>query len=209
MLNTMVQLQGLRPIPARNPEISARRRREFMAAAQAPAKGQAKSAADASPTWWQGVVATLSGLFNPSAPHPVPVGLLALLLVFIVAGMLGTFGVTQAAAALPGEILYPVKTATENAAFLLARDPETRDALLQGFAEERRLEAAAIRDLKRPVQRMQVQGVIEQMGDGEWRVNNLPIIITGETVSKANRWSAPTSRRSSAPPETDRWSPSS
>ncbi len=89
-------------------------------------------------------------------------GLLALLLTFVVVGMLGAVSVTSSAAALPGDFLYPVKTATESARLLLTRDAAARDALLQDFAAERLREVEAIRDLKRSVQGMRLSGVIER-----------------------------------------------
>ncbi len=181
LLATMAQLQGLRPVPPRAPAVAMQRRRAFMTSAYALAAEKDAPASGGLTGWWQSLVVALSGLLRPTAPRPVPVGLLALLLTFIVVGMLGTLGVTTSATALPGDLLYPVKTATERARLLLTRDAPTRDALLEDFAAERRREAEAIRDLKRPVQNLRLQGVIEQTADGTWRINSLPVIINDQT----------------------------
>jgi outer membrane biosynthesis protein TonB len=181
LLATIAQVQVLRHAPERAPEVAARRRQTFMISAQALAREEAERAVGGPLAWWQGFVAGLAALFRPAAPRTVPVGLLALLLIFIFSGMMTTYGVVASADALPGDILYSVKTATESTRLFLARDPAVRNELLQAFEAERLQEAQAIRDLKRLVPRMVLKGMLEQTADDDWRLSGLPIVISPET----------------------------
>ncbi len=180
LLATVAQLQELRPVPARAPEMAAQRRAEFMAATRAlpPARNDASAGLL---LWWHTTIAGLVQIFRPATPRAVPVGLMLLLIGFIAAGLLGTLGVTASADALPGDLLYPVKTTTEDVRLFLTRNPAARDALAESIAAERRQEAAAIAELQRRVDRLRVEGIIEQVGDDAWMISGLNVRIGPDT----------------------------
>ena len=63
----------------------------------------------------------------------MPVGLLAAMLVVILAGVLVTGGVTASAKSLPGDLLYPIKTSSERVQLFIARDPMVRSGPRAGI----------------------------------------------------------------------------
>lgn len=71
----------------------------------------------------------------------------AVLLVAIVAG--GTL--TTSASSLPGDVLYPVKTAAEGVRLTLARDPDAVADLHLEFAQRRLEETRALAEAQRPI----------------------------------------------------------
>ena len=75
----------------------------------------------------------------------MPVGLLAAMIIVILAGVMVTGGVTASAKALPGDLLYPIKMTSERVQLSIARDPLVRSVLEQEFAGRRYQEATGCR----------------------------------------------------------------
>jgi len=182
LLSTILQLHMLRPVPSRTPELMAARRAEFALAAGQLARDRSSSGrASPGASWLESFLVGLGSIFRPVAPQRVPVGLLAMLVIIMIGGLVGTVAVSASAEALPGDLLYPIKTATENARLALTRDLTERDALREQFNEERRREAASLVELKRSARQIPMVGVIERMDETEWSVSGLQIEIGPET----------------------------
>ena len=168
LLSAVVQVRGLRPVPARSTAAVVQGRAAFMAAAyaMAPAPRQAPSQSwgERIGAWWQGLLAGLALPTDGSfLPRSMPAGLMAALLIVILTGVLTTGVVATSAHALPGDLLYPVKTAVENVQVLITRDPEDRGTLLVEQANRRVDEAREIVKLGRPVLNLALQGTIEAL----------------------------------------------
>ena len=179
MLLTVV---GVRPaIPVyRRPEAAAQSRAAFLAAAAttaprasvAPMPSMGASIA----TWWAEVVAGFRTL------QPMPIRMMATLIVVVLAGVLTTGAFTASANSLPGDPLYPLKTVTEQARVVVARDLQAREAVLAQIEQERASEAKAVARLQRPVPRLELFGTLEAMGPDRWLVAGVSIIVDERTV---------------------------
>jgi hypothetical protein len=174
LLDTVATVRASRAVPARPPEVAAASRERFMAAAArtvaAPERKLPVFAA-----WW----AALCGSF--AGPRRLTYAMAALLVVVLLLGLSTTRVITVAASALPGDPLYRVKLAGEQAQLLLARDLAARQAVEQSLADRRIQEAQAITQLQRPVLRMAIGGVLEALGDAEWQIAGLKIGIGPRT----------------------------
>ena len=111
----------------------------------------------------------------------MPAGLLAILLIVILAGVHDHGRRNNLRARLPGDFLYPVKTAVEDVRMFTARSPEDRSALLEMLAARRVQEARKVVVLGRPVPSMALQGKIEAINGNLWTVSGLIITITPDT----------------------------
>ncbi len=168
-----LQTELAQPAPARPEPALRTQRRAFVAAAQAGRRKMRMQQAGAG--WRQ----AWQGLFR----QPVWARAAALLLVAVLLFSFGRTAITAAAAALPGDALYPVKLATEQARLLVTTDEAQRAALRQQFEQTRRQEAVAVVEQHRQVQ-VQFSGAIESMVDGVWRIAGLetPVIVPGDAV---------------------------
>ncbi|MBE2234936.1 MAG: hypothetical protein IAE85_15685 [Anaerolinea sp.] len=168
-----LQTELAQPAPARPEPARRTQRQAFVAAAQAGRRQMRAQQAGAS--WrelWQ-------GLFRQPAWARVAV----LLLMAVLLVGFGRVAITTAAAALPGDVLYPVKLATEQVRLLVTSDEAQRAALRQQFEQSRRAETAAVVEQHRQVE-VQFSGAIESMVDGVWRIAGLetPVIVPGDAV---------------------------
>ena len=136
LLTTLVDVHELRAVPVRSSATAARTREQFMAAALRLSEERRTPPV----TWWQRLTAWWAGivaLFVPrvgSRTPGMPVGLLAAMLIVILAGVLLTGGVTVSAKSLPGDLLYPIKITSERVRLFIARDPMVRSVLEQEFS---------------------------------------------------------------------------
>jgi len=103
------------------------------------------------------------------------------LVAVILVGLLGTGVVATAADALPGDWLYPVKTAVENVQVFTTRDPVARSALLEKLAERRRGEVRTIIETGRPARNLALVGTLEAIKGDTWTVSGLTVTITSDT----------------------------
>lgn len=129
-LELLRSLAQLKPVPPRDPNVTARGRAQFLAQAEI-----LHPAVSAEPFWRQ------IGWKNIFPQKEVRVStLIALVLAFAVA--FGGSGAVAVAAqdAMPNNPLYPVKLWTEDVQVNLAFDPETRANLLLDFADRRATE---------------------------------------------------------------------
>lgn len=126
-----------------------------------------------------GWLAALAGLFR----QPAWARAAALLVVVLLTLGFSRVAVTAASDALPGDTLYPVKLAAEQARLLVTPDDSQRASLRAEFDQNRREEAAVVTELRRQVQ-VQFPGVIESMVDGHWRIVGLetPVLVPGDAV---------------------------
>ena len=181
LLSMLAQVRELRPVPARPAAAAANTRAQFMAAAvrlSEERKTVPLTLGDRLAAWWLAVT-------KPAAwpapgwglPRGVPVGLLAILVFVIMFGALITGGVTVSATALPGDLLYPVKTTAERVQLLLASDPLHRSLLQQEFADRRIDEVRSVVQQGRRVASLPLDGTIETLSGSSWIVSGLHLTL--------------------------------
>jgi len=177
LLETAGLIRRQRTVPPRSPEVAARSRQRFMAAAQSMAAGRrpAPGFFDVLTAWWSGVLAGLAGPRRPAY------ALAALLIAVMLLGLSATQIITASAEALPGDPLYQVKLISEQVQLTLARDAATREQVEQMIGARRVQEAQAITVLRRPVALLRISGPIEAIADSEWQVAGLALVVTEET----------------------------
>jgi hypothetical protein len=108
---------------------------------------------------------------------------LTLLLLVILGG-----GLTVASAdSLPGDLLYPVKLATEQVRLFLTVDAQAKEELLTEFGEERQAEAAAVLETGRKV-RVAFEGTLQSFSDSLWTVGGLRVTLDAHTVVEGDPW---------------------
>ena len=179
LLTTLVHVHELRAVPVRSSATAARTREQFMAAAMRLAEERRTPPV----TWWERLAAWWAGivaLFVPrtgSRTPGMPVGLLAAMLVVILAGVLVTGGVTVSAKSLPGDLLYPIKTSSERVRLFIVRDPMVRSGLEQEFSARRRHEAQAVAEQGRRVNSLPLDGTLEAINDNHWTVSGLDLTL--------------------------------
>ena len=105
-------------------------------------------------TWWQRLVAAP----RVGVPQARPMGLLAILLIVIISGIVISGSVTLAADALPGDLFYGVKTASENVRLFFTPDGDTRDELRAAYRQRRIDVAEAVVEDRRTVDNLRLQG---------------------------------------------------
>lgn len=174
LLATIVELRRARAVPARAAEEVTRRRADFMAAVH-----RLKRQPTAHPVviWWQAFWADLLNAFRGFGPRLAPSGLLALLMFVILSGVMATGAIRASAKTLPGDWLYPVKTALESVQLFIAFDEDQRDVLRDRFAERRLAELRSVQELRRPVRALPLDGEIEAIRGSGWIVSGLEIVI--------------------------------
>lgn len=109
---------------------------------------------------------------------PVLAGIAALAIILI----LGT-GIASAAA-VPGDIFYPVKLVRERTQLLFVTDPVKRLELEQSFDQERADEAEVLIEHGRASE-LTLSGTLIQNPDGRWYIAKVEIIFTGRLITDA------------------------
>lgn len=186
LLQTVMDVRQFRAVPARAAAVAAQSRAEFIAAVRDLAPAQ-RSAAPAPwsqqwAAWWQKLRAGFTGPAKGwSQPRTMPMGLAFALLAFILAGVLATGAISASAKALPGDFLYPIKLASENAWVLMTRDPAARENVLAEIADRRVEEALTIVRIGRPAVALVLEGVIEEIHAQTWVVSGQTVTLTAET----------------------------
>lgn len=104
------------------------------------------------------------------------VAVVGLLVLFVTLG--GT--IPASAGALPGEILYPVKLATEQVRLALTWDDSARLEYQESLAETRRGEAREIVKLEREAE-VRFEGHLEAVDEGVWIIDGLQVEVAPET----------------------------
>jgi hypothetical protein len=100
---------------------------------------------------------------------------IAFALVLVVIASLGTTAVS-ASSALPGDLLYPIKTSAQDAQLLLTWDAQARQALEQHFQEEYRNDVRTLLSQGRQVQ-IRFSGTLDAMDGSHWIIGGLPVSI--------------------------------
>jgi hypothetical protein len=169
----MLQAEVAQPAPTRPALVAAQQRQAFVKSANAARR--ARPARRAAAGWRE----SWRGLFGQPAWARAAV----LILVVLLAVGFGRVAVTMASVSLPGDTLYPVKLAAEQARLLVTPGEEQRASLRQQFEQTRREEAAVVTEQGRQVQ-VQFPGVIDSMVDGVWRIVGLemPVFVAGNAV---------------------------
>ncbi len=166
LLRAVFSVRELTPVPPRSPAIAARSRSIFMSrVARLQPRGTTRP-------WWQTLLNP-----GPTVPRTRPLGLFAILLIVIISGIFITGSVTLAASALPGDLLFGVKTGTENVRMFFTFDEEAREDLEMLYGQRRVEEAKAIVDQKRPVDNLILQGIIESLGPNSWVVSGMNVLL--------------------------------
>jgi hypothetical protein len=121
-----------------------------------------------------------AGRSRPAAHLPAwRLALVSLVVVLVLAsGMVTTVAVS--AQALPGDVLYPLKIATEQTQLLLARSTVRRLELEQSFDRERVTEVDALIH-QASSQDVQFAGDLNAMQGNTWQVSNIEIRVTDST----------------------------
>jgi len=168
LLQTVLDVRQFSAVPARPAAIAAQSRAEFLAAVRELAPAQRSAAPVPWPqrlaTGWQKLLAGFTGPAKGwSQPRTMPMGLAFALLAVILTGVLATGAISASARALPGDFLYPIKMASENAWVLLTRDPAARADVLAEIADRRVEEALTIVRIGRPAADLILEGVIEEI----------------------------------------------
>ncbi len=182
LLSTLAAVHELRAAPVRPAAAAVRTREQFMTAAL----HMSVEPRHAPAAWWVHLTAWMAGfvaLFTPPvdsrslAPRSMPVGLLAVLMIVVLAGVLVTGGVTVSAKSLPGDLLYPIKTTTERVQWFITRDPAARNVLEQRFSSRRLQEAKAVAEQGRRVSNLPLDGAIEAINGDNWTVSGLTLSL--------------------------------
>lgn len=190
LLLTLAEIRQLRAVPPRASAIAQQRRAQFVLAAQqmaAPAPqraGRPFAAPPAAPPALDGWLRRLAAwLFGDGLAQrgPAHTAILAVLALVLISGLLLTGVVSVAEAALPGDLLYPVKITTEDLRLALVRDPLQRD-ILRGVLRERRLiEARTVVDTGREAHSLALHGEIAALRPDRWIVSGLEVLIDRDT----------------------------
>jgi len=99
--------------------------------------------------------------------------------VVIMALVSGTLAAS--AASLPGDVLYPVKRATQQIQVVLTVDENVREQLVERFnAAQRQDVRAAIQTGRHAT--VELQGTLEQINERTWIVSGLPVSLQAQTV---------------------------
>ncbi len=171
LLSTVAGVRELRSVPPRPADRAASSRSVFMAEVFRLQKRRAAILPQA--TWWQRLVAAP----RVGVPQARPMGLLAILLIVIISGIVISGSVTLAADALPGDLFYGVKTASENVRLFFTPDGDTRDELRAAYRQRRIDEAEAVVEDRRTVDNLRLQGIIESFDETQWVVSGLRVML--------------------------------
>ncbi len=171
LLATVAGVRELRPVPQRPADNAISSRTAFMTEVFRMQKR--RSAISPYAPWWQRLFAAP----RSGAPYARPMGLIAILLIVIISGIVISGSVTLAADALPGDLLYGVKTASENVRIFFTPDGETRDELRAVYRQRRIDEAEAVVESRRPVDNLRLQGLIESFDTTQWVISGLRVTL--------------------------------
>ncbi|MDD1751316.1 MAG: DUF5667 domain-containing protein, partial [Methanothrix sp.] len=100
----------------------------------------------------------------------------SLIVVGILAAVLLGTGLASAAA-LPGDVFYPVKLMVEQIQLNIVQDPPARLELQENYDDRRLAEVERLNEIKRR-QPVTFSGLLEQTGPDQWRVGTLPLIFS-------------------------------
>jgi hypothetical protein len=192
LLASVAGVQRLGGVPPRAQAIAFERRAQFMTSAHETARAVKSRPAGswaAFILWWHTTLSGFNEFLRPyGGQRAVPFGLMAVLALVILLGAVTTGAVTASANAIPGDLLYPVKTVAGRARVILARDPQSRLALEDQIAGERLREISSVVSLLRHVNRLPLAGVVEEVRPEEWRVSGLRLLITPQSVIQGIPW---------------------
>jgi hypothetical protein len=114
-------------------------------------------------------------------------GLAAAALTLLLLVILGGGLAVASADSLPGDLLYPVKLATEQVRLFLTVDAQAKEELLTEFDEERRAEATTVLETGREV-RVAFEGTLQSFSDSLWIVGGLQVTLDAHTVVEGDPW---------------------
>ncbi len=163
LLATIARLEELGSVPPPRPaEAAARGRAAFLAAVAQYRRAQE-----------QRRLHRFSFLRLPGWSISWATAVAALLLVVV----LTTGTVVVSAGALPGDVLYPVKRATEQVQVLLTFNPAAREALREQLDERRRQEVLQVLEMRRAAPTLTFVGSVEGMSPTLWEVDGFVVEI--------------------------------
>ncbi|MCA9920806.1 MAG: hypothetical protein KC421_00470, partial [Anaerolineales bacterium] len=156
-LETAQQLVNITPTPS--PAAQAQSKQLFLQ--QAVVMKQQAHSTPARPSFWQQWMAPLASL--------------AMVAVMLVVGVTAVSG-----AALPGDLLYPIKRTRETVQIALTTNAESVDALTASFNQERIREIKALLRAERAAD-VAFNGAITQINPTGWVVADIWLQVTKET----------------------------
>lgn len=184
LLSAVTEIRQFRTVPARSATVAAQRRAAFIAAASqlAPIPATPASWPQQLGAWWRRLLAGFTDTMRGwEQPRAMPAGLAFALLAVVLAGALATGAVSASAKALPGDFLYPVKTAAEGAWVWVTRDPVERANVVEQITDRRVDEALTIVRIGRPVRSLTLAGIIEAIDELSWVISGQTVTLTAET----------------------------
>jgi RNA polymerase sigma-70 factor (ECF subfamily) len=119
----------------------------------------------------------------PPSPRPRSAWLgrflLAVIVTLLVAGLGVALAVKVSAQALPGDFLYPVKTANQQARLIFTRRPVQRLQLERAIDQERLGEVKALLQHPRQVE-VNFTGGLSEIKIGEWQVEGIRVLVPSD-----------------------------
>ena len=178
LLRTLTDIRELRPVPSRSAATAARKRAEFLDAVQTTFAEQPRQEGFFAVLveQWNALIRSLSG------PRPMPMGLMAMLLAFVIVGVSATGVVTASASSLPGDFLYPVKTIVADARVFLTLDPTLRDNLRLQVEQQRLADLQVALEQDRVIRQMSISGTVDAISDDSWSISGLQVKVTDATT---------------------------
>lgn len=154
LLATVASVRELRPVPLRQASIASNSRAAFISEVlrlQEPRKAGNGPASRGR---------RLSAAPRPATPRARPISLVAILLVIFMSGMAISGSITLAADARPGDLLYRVRTVSENVRIFFTLETETRNELRAAY-RQRRIDEARTIEIQRLADKLNLRGLIE------------------------------------------------
>jgi hypothetical protein len=89
--------------------------------------------------------------------------------------------VVTSASSIPGDPLYGVKRSWEEARLTLTIRAGDREQLREQLVERRQVE---VREMVQQGRKgtLDLEGILQRLGDGRWSVDGLPLVLSGQTV---------------------------
>jgi hypothetical protein len=102
-----------------------------------------------------------------------------MLMVVLIAG--GWMAVAASAGSLPGDVLYPVKLASQKAQLALMFNPAKQRLMADQFETQQRMDVQAALKGRRQVA-VEFRGVLQEFDNSQWVVGGLPVMLQETTT---------------------------
>ncbi|RME43140.1 MAG: hypothetical protein D6791_16220, partial [Chloroflexi bacterium] len=190
MLNLCSQLGSLATSPPVEDTAAALKRTRMRVLAAVPSNAPApapvpKRAAPPAPPPTPGLWERLQSLLSPP---PVPAYAYAAVMAVLVFLFSFATALQVSAAALPGQLLYPLKLAREQVSLAITIDPQRRAEKQMMYRAERERETATLMELGIEVE-TSIEGIVGEPVDGYWRIGSFLVkVAEGEDLLVPGTW---------------------